>query len=264
MNYKLDGRNLFIFGVYPKVDYNQECIALSGVFNLPKRKGTTEYNWGNSIEPFVDKEDIEMEGRTLTLKACLRGQSSADYRSKLDSYKSACIACRKLWTEFGEFDVVVKDAIEIEEYPGCNMAIITTKFWQQNILLPELIVNPSGNSNELIDNFSLSRDFGIYIASRKADKSIAKRIEISTTLPYTRTQYREARDVTFNCSMIGNDLQSLYVKMMQFQTLCIRPGIRVLMLSGNENYNLYFKDGITVKARLNTLLTFDLKCRVIT
>lgn len=264
MNYKLDGRNIFIFGVYPKVDYSQECIAFGGVFDLPKRKGTTEYNWGSSIEPFVDKEDIELEGRTLILKVCLKGQSSADYRSKLDSYKSACIACRKLWTKFGEFDVVVKDAIEIEEYSGCNMAIITTKFWQQNILLPELTIKPYGHGDALLDGFSLNRDFGIYIAARKADKNVAKRIEINTTLPYTQTKYREARDITLSCSMIGNDLQSLYTKMMQFQTLCIRPGIRTLTLTGNDDRTLYFKDGITVKARLNTLLTFDLKCRVIT
>lgn len=264
MNYKLDGRNIFIFGVYPKVDYNQECIALGGVFDLPKRKGATEYNWGNSVEPFVDKEDIELEGRTLTLKVCMKGKSPADYLSKLDAYKAACIVCRKLWTEFGEFDVVVKDAIEVEEYASCNMAIITTKFWHENVLLPELTTNPSGYGNELLDNYCLSRDFGIYIASRKADKNVAKRIEINTTLPYTRTQYREALSVTFHCSMIGNDLRSLYTKMMQFQALCVRPGVHVLTLPGNDDSTLYFKDGITVKARLDTLLTFDLKCRVIT
>ena len=264
MNYKLDGRNIFIYGGYPKVDYSQECIALGGVFDLPKRKGTTEYNWGNSIEPFVDKEDIELEGRTLTLKVCINARSPVDYLSKLDAYKSACIVCRKLWTEFGEFDVVMKDAIEVDEFSSCNMAIITTKFWQQNVLLPELTINPSGYGNELLDNYSLSRDFGIYIASRKADKNVAKRIEINTTLPYTRTQYREALNITLHCSMTGNDLRSLYIKIMQFQALCMRPGIRTLTLPGNDDCTLYFKDGITVKARLNTLLTFDLKCRVIT
>ena len=63
--------------------------------------------------------------------------------------------------------------------------------------------------------------------------------------------------------MLGTDLKDLYSKMGQFCAICIRPGLRSLGLRDNENMNLYFKDGITVKVRLDTLLIFDLKCRVI-
>lgn len=264
MSYKLDGRSIESFGAYPYVNYTQESIALGGIFDLAKRKGTTEYNWGTSIEALVDKEDIEMDGRTLTLKICLKGTSETDYKTKLYVYKSACLSCRKLSTEFGEFDVVMKDALDIEEYEENYIAIVTTKFWQQMVLFPELIIKPSGSGYCLLDNYNISKDFGIYIASRKADKNISKRIEINTTLPYTETQYREARDVTFSCSMVDDNLQGLYLKMMQFQTLCIKPGLRTLRFPENEEYSLYFKDGISVKARLDTLLKFDLKCRVVT
>lgn len=264
MNYKLDEKSIESFSAYPCVDRAQECIALSGVFDLPKRKGTTEYNWGTSIEAFVDKEDIELDGRTLTFKVCIKGVSYKDYSTKLETYKSACLSCRKLSSDFGTFDIVMKDTLNVEEYTGCNMAIVTTKFWQQKYSYPELIIKPAGNGSFLMDDYDLSKDFGIYIASRKSDKNIPKRIEVNTTLPYTQTRYRVANDITFTCSMIGKDLQDLYSKMMQFQALCIKPGIRTLVLPRNGKYNIYFKDGITVKARLNTLLKFDLKCKVVT
>lgn len=58
-------------------------------------------------------------------------------------------------------------------------AIVTTKFWQQDFILSKLLTLPSGGSDSLLDGYSMARDFGIYIASRKDDKSISKRIEVS-------------------------------------------------------------------------------------
>lgn len=210
----------------------------------------------------MDERDIELDGRALTLKVCIKGDSVADYRAKLDGYKSACIFCRKLYTEFGEFDVVLKDTIDVEEYVENLMAIVTAKFWQQEVVLPRLIILPSGGTGNLLDGYNLSIDFGIYIALRKDDKNISKRIEVSTTMPYTQTRYRELGNATFECTMIGDTLD-LYSKISQFQALCMGSGLRSLKLSGNDFYNLYFKDGMAVKAPSSTLLKFDLKCRVV-
>lgn len=262
MNYKLDGKAIESFGAHPHI--SQEYIALAGAFDMPKRKGTTEYNWGTSIEAFVGKEDIELDGRTLTIEVCIKGVSTEDYRIKLASYKSVCVSCRKLWTEFGEFDVVMKEAMNVEEHTDSFIAIVTAKFWQQEYLLPELAVSPTEGIGVLLDSYNLEKDFGIYISLNKNSKNIAKRIDVSTTLPYTQTQYREARDITFECVMCGADLLELYAKTGQFQALCTRPGLRKLKLAGNELYDLYFKDGMSVKVQSDTLLKFDLKCRVVT
>lgn len=261
MTYKLDGTNLEAFGAHPCAD--QDATALNGVFDLPKRKGTVEYNWGTSIEPFVDENDIELDGRALTLKVCVKGDSVVDYLAKLGAYKSACIACRKLWTEFGEFGVVLKDTIDVEEYAEIFMVIVTTKFWQQDIVLPKLTIPSSGGIDNLLDGYNLGKDFGIYIASTKDDKNIPKRIEVSTTAPYMQTHYREPGNLIFECSMVGDDLHDLYSKISQFQALCMSSGLHALQLSGNDFYNLYFKDGMAVKAPSNTLLKFDLKCRAV-
>lgn len=193
----------------------------------------------------------------------MKGKSAIDYLEKLEDYKLACISCRKLWTEFGEFDVVMKDTIAIEEYAESFMAIVTTKFWHQFFLLPEITIIPSGGLDILLDGYNLEKDFGIYISSRSEDKSVSKRIEVNTTSPYMQTQYREPKNATFGCSMIGGNLPDLFSRMGQFHALCMKPGLRILQLSEKEIYNLYFKDGMGVKAPSNTLLKFDLKCRVV-
>lgn len=260
MNYKLDGVNISSFGAVPYVNRSQTCIAISGIFDLPKRKGTTEYNWQNSIEPYVDAEDIELDGRTLTLSLCIK---AIDYQSKLDSLKAACISCRKLWTEFGEFDVVLKDEIAVEEYIAINIVIVKIKFWQQSYLLIPVIVPPTGGLSYSIDGYNLQKDFGISISSRSGLKNVGKRIEVSTTIPYTQTLYREAHDISLKCMMRAENLAQLYSRMSQFHTLCISPGMRTLRLRDNEEAILYFKDGITVVARTERLLDFSLKCRIV-
>lgn len=260
MNYKLDNVDIRIFGAIPYIQRSKECMAFTGIFDLPKRKGTTEYNWQNCIEPYVDADDIELDGRILTLSMCVK---ATDYKSKLGALKTACISCRKLWTEFGEFEVILKDEISIEEYISLNMAIIRIKFWQQSYLPAEITISPTGGTSYLLDEYNLQQDFGILASSRSGFENVGKRIEVSITKPYNQTIYREAHDLTLKCVMKGKHLTGLYNKMSQFHAVCIAPGIRTLRLRENEATNLYFKDGITVVARTERLLEFSLKCRVV-
>lgn len=259
MSYKLDGIDISTWKAFPYIKRSKECIALSGIFDLPKRIGTTEYNWGTSIEPFVDAEDVELDGRTLILSFVVR---SWEFKSQLGRLKKACVSCRRLSTEFGEFDVICKDEIAVEEYISLNMAIVQVKFWQQDYIPVEIKIKPSGGNNYIMDNYSLNTDFGIYVSSRSGVESIGKRIEIATTLPYMQNEYRELSTLTLKCYMLGNSLKSLYSKMTQFSALCISPGLRNLRLKDNECMKIYFKDGITVTARTEHVLEFDLKCRL--
>lgn len=260
MSYKLDDIDISSYDAFPYVGQTKDCIAISGVFDLPKRKGITEYNWGTGIEPFVDAEDIELDGRILLLSLVVR---SENVKSQLDKLKKACISCRRLSTGFGSFNVICKDEISVEEYVTLNMAIVQVKFWQQSYIPTEIDINPSGGNNYVMDGYSLSADFGIYVSSRSGVEAIGKRIEIGTTLPYMQNKYREPTTLTLKCTMLGDSLQRLYSSMSQFSALCISPGLRNLILKGNERMKIYFKDGITVIARTEHILEFDLKCRLI-
>lgn len=260
MSYSLDGVDISTWGAYPYIDRTKESIALSGVFDLPKRIGTTEYNWGTSIEPFVDKEDILLDGRNLILSLVLK---SDNYNKQLSDLKSACIECRRLGTPFGSFDVVLKDEVSIEEYISLKIAIVTVKFWQQNYIPVDITVKPTGGNSYTIDGYSLAKDFGIYVASRSGVKSLGKRIEISTTTPYQGNKYRELSDMVLKCKMHSDSIIDLHKRISEFSALCISPGIRNVNLLDNESLKVYFKDGITAKLRTPHILEFDLKCKLL-
>ncbi len=234
-------------------------LAVTGIFDMPKRTGTTEYNWGTSIEPFVDAEDIELDGRTLSLKLCIKSQ---DYADKLDELRIALQTCTALGTDFGSFDVICKDAVSVEIHPSSMMAVITARLWQQTVFFPKLEITPSANiSSTALDGYSLDKDFGIYIGTSNGLGDLAKRIDVNTTLPYTHAGYRESQDISFSCKMLGNSPGDLYYRICQFESLLAKPGLRSLVKE-NISAKVYFKDGLTARLLSPKILGFDLKCRV--
>lgn len=257
MAYLLDGNNIKQYSAVPVK--NVGPLAIAGLFDLPKRTGTTEYNWGTCIEPYVDADDIELDGRTLSLKLAIK---TLDYRTKLAELRSVLLSCKKLGTDYGEFEVLCKDEIIVNDYPKLSMAIVTAKLWQPIFILPELILNTSGSNNGYsIDGYSLNQDFGIYHPEPEGLEAFAKRIEVTTTDVYRITQYRELDIVTFRCKMLGDNMMDLYTKMMQLHALCMRPGLRLLD-NGKISAKVYFKAGIAVTHLSEKVLQFELKCTV--
>ena len=234
MNYKLD--NILLSSFDAMSGRGNQFFSLEGMLDLPKRTGNTEYNWGTSIEPFVQKEDIQLDGRTLTFYAIVK-------HNKTDAFKSACVACKTLSFDYDSFDVVCKDEVEVTEIGIYDT--VKAKFWQNDYVLKPINTTPTASGTYRIDNFNLNKDFSIYIARRDNFSNTAKRIEVSTTEFYIQTKYRGTREITLNCSMIGISFADVYNKMYQFQSVLMQPGTRKLFV-GNNEFNLYFKDGITV------------------
>lgn len=253
MSYKLNGVDITTFGAYPIV--SSDAIALSGIFDLPKRIGTTEYNWGTCIEPFVDTEDIELDGRTLTLRVVLNKES-------LQAYKKACISCTTLGTDLGDFKVKCKDAI-ICDYFDDGRSTVETKFYQKEYIPVTLSLTESKKGYYMLDSYSLG-DFGIIVNSISGLDDVGKNLEINTTIPYTQSTYRETNDISLRCCMKGDNISSMYAMMMQLHALCYKSGLRTLKIGEKDVYKLYFKDGIVgVKVPTTTMLIFDLKCKVV-
>ena len=57
----INGNNIY-------TSYGLIFQELTGMLDMPKRKGLISRDWGTSIEPFLDAADIEFEGRNLELK----------------------------------------------------------------------------------------------------------------------------------------------------------------------------------------------------
>lgn len=246
MNYNLDGIPISNYGARPTLA--GQAIALHGIFDLPKRIGNTEHNWGTSIEPFVEEEDIELDGRALTLHVVIGSEG-------LDNFIQACIACKKLSTDYETYDVVCKDEIQVRKIG--EQYIVTIPFWQHTCELSSLDINPSASGSFRLDNYDLRRDFGVYVSESSNLFNTAKRIDVPTTESYERTNYRASRDITLRCSMMGHSLSGVYTNMKRFHALLMAPGMRTLT-APNKMLEVYFKNGMSVRAATHNILQFNI------
>lgn len=246
MIYKLDGIPISQYGAQPTLA--GQAIALHGIFDLPRRIGNTEHNWGTSIEPFVEEEDIELDGRALTLNVVVNSEG-------LDTFIQACIACEKLSIDYDVFDVVCKDEIKVSKVD--YRYVVAVPFWQNVYQVESLDINPSVSGLFRLDNFDLRRDFGVYVSASGNIFNTAKRIDIPTTEFYERTNYRASRDITLRCSMMGRTFSGVYSSMKQFHALLMAPGMRTLA-TPNKTLEVYFKNGMSVSAVMSNILQFNI------
>ena len=101
MIYKFDTIDVTAYGVLPM--RGDGGVAVSGLFDFPKRKGEIERNWGDGVEPYLDGKDLEYDGRTIGLKFVMADAAN------MERFREAAVACRRLGTELGNFDVVMAD-----------------------------------------------------------------------------------------------------------------------------------------------------------
>lgn len=247
--YKFDGIDIRNYGAMPgKIE--GEYLAIKGIFDLPKRIGDIEHNWGTSIEPLLSAEDIQLDGRYLSLVVLINSEKTKDFLAK-------AIECKILSTDYADFEVVQKDAITVSRYD--NIDVVEIKFFQDKYTLQPLSTVATSGQQYSIDGYCLASDFGIFIKSVNSSLDIQKRIDISTTDFYRETRYRELHTMVFSGYMKAQSTQAVYHNMMQFHALCMRPGERVFTDINNTINRVYFKDGIQCKIVMDGLLSFELK-----
>lgn len=254
MIYKFNGRDITTYGVLPL--QVEGGVALSGMFDLPKRIGETERNWGDRIEPYVDAEDIRLGDRTIGLKVVM-----ADLKN-WEAFRQACLECRILETEWGDYNVLIADEIQVER-AGERMGLIGINFLQTDVRLPELTLPSSGGSGYRIDEFNLEKDFGIQVSGMSGDLDVPKRIDVGTTAPYQETGIRTSGTITLECRMQAERLHIIAGRIGQLHALCMSPGMRMLYFPDGRSRQVYVKDGIKVKLEDQRLVNFNIKMQTL-
>jgi hypothetical protein len=248
MIYKLDNVNINSFGATAVL--SGEKIAISGIFDCPKRKTPTERSWDTEIEPFVDALDIQFEGRDLSVSFIMLKSGN------LAAFKQAIIDCTTLSVDALEFSVICKSEVVVTEIGEYYQ--LAVKFWQETVNIPELTTIAINTGSIKIDNFNLHDNFGIHGNVVGGFRSVGPRIEVNTTEPYTHTAYREFRELSINCFMVGSSFSDLYSKMTQFQALLYAQGMRTLVVD-NNSYSCYCKSGFKAQVVADNLIKFTLK-----
>lgn len=249
--YKLDGINISTLNLIP-LEESGNSLAIDGIFNLPSRIGITEYNWGTSIEPFVQADDIILDGRDITLS--LLAKKNSNLVTITDKLK----ACTEIECVLGKFNVFCVGAINVTEQ---GFIKIKAKFRQPAFALPILSMSGSGVGDILIDGYSFD-DFGIVVSNRDSLFNVGDRIDVPTTEYYTETSYRNSYPLEFTCSMVGMSVTDLYNKIGQFQALLMEPGTRTIKIGG-KTVSAYFKDGFQATLPHEQILKFTVKATVL-
>ena len=250
MIYRFDDIDISTYGVLPS--RGNGGFAVSGIFDFPKRKGEIERNWGDVVEPYLEEADLDFGERTIGLKLVM--ENIADW----ERFRAAAVACRKLGTEVGDFDVLLADEVNVELVDD-KLAKIDMKFRQNEVAFEALTLAGSGGTGVRVDDFHLARDFGISVTEVKGDRNLPKRIDVNTTAPYGNTRYRERVSLTLECMMSAPDLKAAGMKIRQFHALWRQPGTRVLYLADGRTRDVFVKDGFSVSIEGDGLLKFNLK-----
>ncbi|MCW0484069.1 LamG domain-containing protein [Gaoshiqia sediminis] len=260
--YKINGISLAGFGILPLREKGN-AFALSGALDFPRRKGTTERDWGTEIEAFVSAGDLEWEGRDITFRGLMRASSHALLVSNYGDFSDLCKNDELVFsTPFGSFNVVLEKEIKVTELMP-TMLKFEAAFTQQDVSFSALTTAATGGAGTLIDGYNLRNDFGIIVQSHSGYFDLAKRIDVNTTGNYKQSGYRDMRNVTLQCLLIGSDLSDMLVKMAQFQALLASPGLHILTSYLGDSFSFYVKDGLQVSQMLDYAAKFTLRLRVV-
>lgn len=256
MSYKLNDVSIETYGAKPV--FGNQKIALEGFFDMPQRIGATSKAWGTSIEHFTDSLDIELSGRNLILNVIISGELNLD--TKINSFKTACMNCIKLSTNYADFNVKLVDGVKVIKYD--TFALISATFYENKVSIPttfSIIKTTTGKC--IIDGYGLQADFGMFVEKIEGIHDMPKRIDIKTSEFYDNSQYRESKELTMKVICSFQNQSTAYSNVKQFHKLISDPGFRVLNYFG-YSFEVYFKDGFKCDFVTENVYKFTAKCVV--
>lgn len=253
MTYRIDNVDIGAFGAFPALQGQK--IALEGIFDMPMRKSPTERDWGNSLEPLVDVEDIEFDERELTLNLVLPGTSS-----NLNALKTALANCRVLSCDFGSFNVVQSGSVSVSEYD--TYYLVKASFKQIDYSPALLTSMPSFSGSYRLEDFDLFNDFGMVVTSLESELGMAERIASNLTGNYHNALYRKFQELTLNAICIGATLKDIYYNIEQFSALVASSGLKK-METENDILQLYFKTGMRCTVLGEGMVQITIKASIV-
>src|SRR5690606_5525456 len=76
---------------------------VNGILDMPKRKGQTEYDWGDEFEPLVSAEDIFFGSRDIIVDAFFDARKGT-WETASDTLETIK-ATQTLTTQYGDYQV---------------------------------------------------------------------------------------------------------------------------------------------------------------
>lgn len=237
---------------------NGERIAVSGIFDCPRRKSPTERSWDTSVEPFLQAADIVLDPRDISFCFVMKQTDN------LSGFKQILIRCNVLQLNGNYYLVNCKDEISVTPIGNYNRIVVS--FNEATPAIPVLSKVASAGGRISIDSYGLTPTFGIYYSSVSGINNSGARLEVNTTEPFDISTYRNKKEISVDCYMRASSIELLHGNMLQFQALLLKPLSRTLIIyQGNTQYHLpcYFKAGFKAQYMAEHVVKFVLKLSLI-
>lgn len=261
--YFLNGKNLSDFGIVP-ARTNTNHIAITGGFDLPKRTGTTYYNWPleNSVEPFVDGNDIIFGEREIRFSGTIWGNVNSNIEA-LSTYIGSLPELFPLSCKWGTWNVKLSKEIQITPIDRDNSKI-TMSFKEP---VPDLSGTlPSSSGKNDIDGYGWN-DFGLWLESIKGGQNIGafKNLSVTQNPFYTLPSSggHEETDITVKANFICTGFDDFKTRVKSLYPVIGGPGLRKIRYRGIE-YTGFAAEGFTVSdIILSDVTAAKFQCKLI-
>lgn len=251
MSYKLNNILLSDYGIKAGRAPNSN-IAVSGIFDLPKRMGKTYNNWDDedTIEPYVEADEIFMAGRDIRFYGLIKGDKD-DNISKIENLKNDISAFTDLVSfyhpEYGGFNVKI-GRIQPVHLKGLTTIIINMREPQPDLSGGVLPVTDL-SSAYLADRIPL-KSFGLVI-SKTQGRSDQQEFKNEYYSIYGKEGYqingRKHNEIKINGFIRANDLASFQANIKALWKLFTDEGLRKVRLNDYITIESFMTDGFRIE-----------------
>lgn len=230
--YYINNTPISQFGIIPtKANGN---IAISGCFNLPKRKGTTYYDWvtDNSVEPYVDSGDMVFDSREISITGNIVSDSDS-FLSAINDFINGLPELFTLSCKWGSWSVKYKSTtIETFTKSACK---VTIKFTEPLVNLSGTLPSPTENGD--IDGYKWT-SFGLYLKEISNYQGIGapKSLSVTQNSSYSLSSKGgiEKTEITVSGIIIAENVEQFKKRIKSLYALLGKDGIRIINYRGRE------------------------------
>jgi len=228
-------------------------IAVSGVFDMPKRKGKTFHSWGDhhGVEPWVKAAEIFFEGRDIVFYGLVKAADKPSTVYLLKSFYKLINSFTGLVsfeTPYGTFQVYVKDEVVVK-YISDGWCSIALKMREPVVTIPNELL-PLGNQyNKLGINGIPFNSFGAFV--KKTDKNLNRpgtkkqSVSVYGSEGFEITKMK-LQKVSLNLVFHTNSFVNLKTGIDQFHTVLASEGLHDLNMDMTGK-KIFAIDGFKVK-----------------
>ena len=229
---------------------------VNGILDMPKRKGDTEYDWGDEIEPLVNAEDIFFGSRSIVVDAFFDERKGTWLNAS--QTLEAIIDTKTLTTDFGNYQVRLDEINVLKSHKGGKTLKIV--FVELNPDLSGGLPTTTGLEGVSIDGYDLFTHFGLLVENVKNFESPDLKASKETTYKSNAlSRYRTLPEITVKVNANYASKAEMSTKINALNALLAKEGMRHFVHRG-IGFQCYLPDGYKVDIkRLHVGITLKMK-----